>query len=70
MKILTDDYMNEHMYLLCRCVLVLVLIYTNIKLLRCVGILMSILINISILIKHIRIRPYKRVILIVMLVLA
>ena len=88
MKILTDDDMNELLYLyfnivvyiyifmyisICRCVLMLVLIYTNINMNMIIDMrrnVMSILINISILIKHIRIRLYKRVILVVMLVLA
>ena len=86
MGILTDEYMNELMYLyfnivvcifmyisICRCVLVLVLIYTNITMNKIIDMRRSInvkLINISIFTKHIRTRLYKPVISILMLVLA
>ena len=84
MKVLTDDYMNELMYLyfnivvcicmyisLCRSVSVLVLIYTNIIMNMVIDMRRNITVNInqySVFIKHIRIRLYKRVILILMLV--
>ena len=60
MKILTDEYMNELMYLsfnivvcifmyirICRCVLVLVFIYTNINMNMIVDMRRSIIVNIN-----------------------